>query len=69
MGRLWGTVGGYSFGMLSGFVRVDEEKIEQKIGDFFVRFFSFLKDLQYFYSLNLKLCWGNDFKRSFSEEG
>jgi hypothetical protein len=40
----------------------------QKIGDFFARFFSFLKDLQYFYSLNLKLCWGNDFKRSFTEE-
>ena len=39
MGRLWGTVGGYSFGMPSGFVRVDLEKIEQKIGDFFCPIF------------------------------
>ena len=69
MGRLLGTVGGYSFGMPSGFVRVDLEKSSRKLGIFFARFFSFLKDLQYFYSLNLKLCGGNDFKRSFSEEG
>ncbi len=57
----------------SGCLRVSfgliKKKSSRKLGIFFARFFSFLKDLQYFYSLNLKLCWGNDFKRSFSEEG